>query len=752
FNDGSIDYTISGGSPGYTFAWDNGGVTEDINTLVAGTYNVTVTDINGCVIDTTITLIEPTPLGTALDPSVYAGGWNTSGCANDGTIDLTINGGSGGYTIDWSNDGVGDFNDPEDINNLFPGWYFVDVLDMNGCLIEDSIQLLAPPTLNTSISVTSDYNGEDVSCQGASDGSVEVIALDGTPGYTYQWQNANGTIISNVFDPSGVPAGWYWVLTVDQNGCSSYDSIEVIDAPPIIVDILISSDYNGQDISCFGASDGNIDFIPVGGTPGYTIQWTDDQGNPVGNNEDLLGQPLGTYYVSLVDANGCQADTFITLTQPPLLTGVTSVITDYNGQDISCFGYSDGGVDVVPNGGTPGYSYQWTNQAGGTVGMADVVNGLPTGTYDVLITDVNGCTFTTNIFVDEPTAVTAGINILSDYFGLPISCADQNDGSIQAIPGGGTPGYTYSWDTSPAQSTQILNNLGEGTYTVTIEDLNGCQDTSIVTLIGNPLPILTPDPAMNACEGYTVTFGSNSLPDESCVWQLSNGMTIYDCGPNTLLLDPGCYEATLTVTSPLGCAADTVIPDYICVYENPVADFTANPFVGTVLENDIHFTNLSWNATYYSWNFGDGQLSNEENPMHFYPSVNTGTYEVLLIAYSPEGCVDSVRKEVQILKEAIFYVPNTFTPDGDPHNQIFNPVFGMGIQTRDYGFYIFNRWGELIFESHDPSRGWDGTYGTGTDFQCQDGTYTWKLVLRTDEDVIGGSVKKVFHGHVNLIR
>ena len=97
-------------------------------------------------------------------------------------------------------------------------------------------------------------------------------------------------------------------------------------------------------------------------------------------------------------------------------------------------------------------------------------------------------------------------------------------------------------------------------------------------------------------------------------------------------------------------------------------------------------------------------------------------------------------------------MPNTFTPDGDPLNQIFNPVFGMGASLDDYGFYIYNRWGELIFESHDPAIGWDGPYGAGKDFICQDGTYTWKLILKATDDVIGGGRKKVYHGHVNLLR
>jgi gliding motility-associated-like protein len=749
FNDGSIDYTISGGSPVYTFVWSNGGATEDIGSLTEGTYDVTVTDINGCVIDTTITLIEPTPLVQDITAFTYPSGDNISCFGfNDGSIDYTISGGSPVYTFVWSNGGA-----TEDIGSLTEGTYDVTVTDINGCVIDTTITLIEPTPLQTTTSVASDYNGQDVSCAGASDGQINVVTVDGSPVYTYEWFDNLGNLISTNVSPSGLGAGVYSVVVTDMNGCTINDQIEIIDAPDLLIDIVVSSDFNGQDISCFGSSDGSINFTPLGGTPNYTFVWTNDGGAQVSTQEDPNGLIAGSYFVTMTDANGCQADTSITLEEPTLLEALTSVITDYNGQDISCFGASDGGVEVVPTGGTPVYTYDWSNASGTSVGVTSVVNGLPTGTYEVEVTDVNGCSVLVDIFVDQPTAVTASIDILSDYFGLPISCAGQNDGEIQAIPGGGTPGYTFEWNTNPVQTTDIISNIGEGTYQVTITDVNGCQEISEVSLDGNPLPIINPDPAQGVCAGELVTFSSNSNPDDACQWIFSNGMELSDCGPNTLYIpDPGCYDATLIVTGPLGCIDSVFMDDYICIYENPIADFTANPFVGTVIENDIQFTNLSYNATSYQWEFGDGESSSEENPLHYYPSETSGEYEVLLIAYNSDGCTDSIVKTVEILKELLFYVPNTFTPDGDMYNQVFNPVFGMGVSIEDYGFFIFDRWGELIFESHDPSIGWDGTYGVGRDYSCQDGTYTWKLILKTTEDVVGGARKNVYHGHVNLIK
>ncbi|MEJ6617600.1 MAG: PKD domain-containing protein [Crocinitomicaceae bacterium] len=726
FNDGSIDLTNTGGSPAYSYAWttlDGSGLApagEDQTGLTAGTYDVTVTDINGCIITSQITLIEPTPLVTSLTPSIYAGGWNTTGCDNDGSIDLLINGGVGGYIFDWSNDGTGDFDDLEDINSLFPGWYYLSSADINGCLIQDSIQLLAPPLLNTSISVTSNYNGEDVSCQGASDGSVEVVALDGTPGYTYEWMDASGTVISNINDPSGIPAGWYYVLTTDQNGCSANDSIEVVDAPPLISDILVSTDYNGQDISCFGASDGGIDFIIFGGTPAYTIVWLDGSNNFIGNTEDLNGLAAGFYSVIVQDANGCIVDTNITLFEPPILDGVTDILSDYNGQDISCFQYSDGSVDVTSSGGTPGYTYEWLDVNGTNIGNTPQVDNLPSGDYIVNVTDVNGCTIQRNITLTEPPLLDVSIDLLTDYFGLPVSCAFQEDGSIQAIITGGTPGHVYSWNTNPVQNTGIISNLGEGSYTVTVTDINGCVDSATVILDAHPIPIPNPDAPIEVCHGIEVVFNSNAGANESCIWTFDNSMVVNSCGPNVFSLqEVGCYDAHLVITNQFGCMDSISITDYICIRPHPVAGFYTNSEVYSIFDSDVNITNTSSGAVDYYWDFGDGETSEGENPYHQFPFGQPGYYEILLIATSQYGCQDSATKTIEIREELLIYVPNTFTPDGDQYNNTFKPVIGIGVSPEGYVFETYNRWGELIFVSHDPAGAWDGTYFGK---YCQDGT------------------------------
>ena len=169
----------------------------------------------------------------------------------------------------------------------------------------------------------------------------------------------------------------------------------------------------------------------------------------------------------------------------------------------------------------------------------------------------------------------------------------------------------------------------------------------------------------------------------------------------------------------------------------------------SIFDSDVNITNTSSGAVDYYWDFGDGETSEGENPYHQFPFGQPGYYEILLIATSQYGCQDSATKTIEIREELLIYVPNTFTPDGDQYNNTFKPVIGIGVSPEGYVFEIYNRWGELIFVSHDPAGAWDGTYFGK---YCQDGTYTWKLAFVISDDVIGGGEKKTYVGHVNILR
>ena len=191
------------------------------------------------------------------------------------------------------------------------------------------------------------------------------------------------------------------------------------------------------------------------------------------------------------------------------------------------------------------------------------------------------------------------------------------------------------------------------------------------------------------------------------------------------------------------CALPTTLD--IIVYPNPVADFNMSEQELDLTNTTVHFFNQSTGAASYEWSFGDGTESTGENPQHTYPQDDPSSYTITLTAISAEGCVDVTSQTISVKEELVFYVPNAFTPDGDAHNNVFQPVFTAGFDPQDFSLYIYNRWGELLFESHDATMGWDGTYQGQL---CQENTYTWVIEVKNIND----DKRQRFNGHVSLLR
>ncbi|PWL30357.1 MAG: hypothetical protein DCO96_05085, partial [Fluviicola sp. XM-24bin1] len=232
-----------------------------------------------------------------------------------------------------------------------------------------------------------------------------------------------------------------------------------------------------------------------------------------------------------------------------------------------------------------------------------------------------------------------------------------------------------------------------------------------------------------------------------CQWTI-NGQTVPGCTSGAYTFtSAGTYDVTLTTTSVSGCTATDTYAQYIYVEADPIASFTPSSTELSSQFTEVNFDNTTTGATSYEWDFGTpGATSTEVNPSHTYPE-EPGTYNVMLTAYTDLGCMDQAFATITIQEELIYYIPNTFTPDGDDYNETFLPVFTEGYDPMDFHFLIFNRWGEIIWESYDASVGWDGTYGVAGDL-VQDGTYVWKLEFKTNMN----DERKFLTGHVNLIR
>ncbi len=308
-----------------------------------------------------------------------------------------------------------------------------------------------------------------------------------------------------------------------------------------------------------------------------------------------------------------------------------------------------------------------------------------------------------------------------------------------------------SWPNPIQNGTPFIPSVGSNAYTVT-GDNYGCISTDQVNVTVNPLPDPSFIPDVNmGCQPLNVEFtntSSSASPIVSCVWTMGDGTTLNGCGDqNYLFENAGFFTVGLTTTDANGCTNSVSYPNLIYVEPFPVADFSASEYElnNLMITSEVEFFNESVGASNYVWNFGDESASTVENPIHIFETEDAGSYVVTLVASSPLGCADTAYHTFTVTEELIYFVPNTFTPDGNQFNNSFQPVFTSGFDPFDFTLLIYNRWGELIFESHDASIGWDGTYGGEL---MQDGTYTWKINFKSRIN----DKKYTAVGHVNLIR
>ncbi len=452
--DGYIAVSATGGIPTYNYTWNNLATGDSLTGLNAGTFVVTVEDINGCSVVDSVTLTVPNPIVIALD-SVR----NTT-CTNDadGQVFISVTGGTPAYAYNWSTGGTTD-----SIGNVLAGTYAVTVTDANGCFISDSFTLTAP----TPVVITIDSLG-DPTCTGAADGYLAVSVTGGTPGYSYSWSNA-----ATSDSLTGLNDGTYTITATDVNGCSATNQAVLAAPNPIVITI----DSTGNP-TCNGSADGYIALTATGGTPAYTYSW-----NNTMTSDSIMGLMAGTYSVTVTDANGCSVTDQTTLTEPNLLI----LVIDSTGNP-TCNGSADGYIAVSATGGTAPFTYLWN-----TASTSDSLINLNDGTYMVTVTDANGCTAMGQAILNVPNPIVATIdNVVNN------SCAGQADGSIDVTALGGLGSLSYLW--SNGAVSQDLASVADGIYTLTVSDVNGCFVTVQDTIVPTVLLTLS-DSVETACAG-----------------------------------------------------------------------------------------------------------------------------------------------------------------------------------------------------------------------------------------------------------
>jgi gliding motility-associated-like protein len=292
-----------------------------------------------------------------------------------------------------------------------------------------------------------------------------------------------------------------------------------------------------------------------------------------------------------------------------------------------------------------------------------------------------------------------------------------------------------------------LYNTDNGQFQISLtvtDDLSGCKNTTSQLLSIFPPPSFEVDTNI-LCSLETITFTNTSGNIGNVIWEFGDGQVSYEpLFANHSYPNPGCYDVTLTIIDGNGCDRSTTYEDFVCVLETPTANFVIDNPIQIYSDNEFSFINLSSNAQYYFWEFGDGNTSNAINPVYSY-NEDTGFYPITLIAYNEIGCSDTAYGSIQLIEELLVYVPNSFTPNSDGVNDVFIPIIESGIDITTYNLLIFNRWGEVIFESKDIDTGWDGSYDGKI---VKDGTYIWKITFNSPDN----EEEYEYVGHVNVIK
>lgn len=438
--DGSAVANVSGGTPPYTFLWNTGSTDQLIAPLGPGTYTVTVTDANGCVVIGSGIVSEPPPIIITLNivqPGCLSG--------NTGSISASATGGVPGYTYTWNTGQTGPV-----ISNLGPGTYTLVVTDANNCSVDTTVAII--PGNDLDLQVT----GTDEICLGQQNGTATATANGGTPPYTFAWSNgASGPVIT------GLTPGTYTVTATDQAGCQKSASVTVRAGSALMLTITKS------DVTVCGGSDGSASASVTGGTAPYLFTWSN--GATAANITNLQA---GTYSVTVVDQEGCSATGTVQINQP------TQLSLNLTKTDISCFGFNNGTITTTVSGGTAPYTFTWSNGAN----TASLSNLAP-GTYSVTVSDTGGCSATGSATINQPaSALTCTASVTRQ-----ISTPGGNDGTAAVTAAGGTPPYSNAW--SNGQTSANATGLAAGTYSVTVTDANRCTTVCTVTLV-DPVPIL----------------------------------------------------------------------------------------------------------------------------------------------------------------------------------------------------------------------------------------------------------------------
>lgn len=704
-DDGQIIVNASGGTGNLTYAWsDNGPNSGTRLNMPAGNYNLTISDENGCSVQQMFTLTQPNELLATISPDqAHCEGQVT-------TINSNAIGGTEPYTYYWDQ-GDGFFTPNANVLTVSPETtttYILYVEDANGCT---SPHVSSTLTISPQMYMT--LTTEDNRCFESCDGEAQLHIDGGIPPFNYSWASS-GSVNENLC------AGLYDVTVSDLLGCQ-VDTVFYIDQPTQMFATVYS-----DDATCFGYEDGSAFVEVVGGVPAYTYLWPD------GTQNDSVDQLFaGVHEVTITDAHNCRVTADAVVGQPERLQAqlvggnrwiCNSNSTQLNAQAIGGSPFTGGSYDFLWS-GSDGTDYVIHNP---------VVSPDTTTTYTLTVVDSHGCSsnmpnLIVNVYPD----------LVIEHVTTSYDSICPGDPAIVEVDVSGGNGGPYSLTLQggqvvPAPFTvypQVTTN-----YIITLDDACGSpsvQDSIEILVMPKPGNSFTSD-KVEGCPPFNVKFNEMTEDEgQTYLWSFGDNGFAYVKNPRHIYQEGGQYPVTLTVTSEFGCEHTRTIDNMIRVFPKPIADFyTDNNYV-SVLDPEVQFFNLSEGADSTYWFFGDGDSSHFVNPSHNFTEI--GEYEIQLIVESENGCFDTIRKMINVKDEFTFYAPTAFSPNGDSDNDFFM-VYGNGIDSNEFSLLVYDRWGELVFETevYDPDRpmesAWDGTYNGNRskgDKLLHNGIYYW---------------------------
>lgn len=694
-NNGKITLQATGGVSPYQYSIDGGtnfSASNAFSGLPAGNYQTQVKDYHDCIhTGPEIVISEPDEISIN-----NVSKENVELCYGDKTGSINVEASGGTPALEYSVNNGKTFDANSGIfDNLPAGIYNIAVRDKNECRVNYSlsVEVTQPPRLQIS-----EITSTDILCHGETNGTITITASGGTG--TILYSNDGG---ENFTDNNGnftdLTRGSYDIEIIDDNNCRIKEtSVNISEPAPLKADTLVVKDER-----CQNSEDGSITFYMLGGVAPYN--YSADAGNTFQNQRQITNLAPGNYQPAVVDANGCRIDLpDVTIGSPEN----SSLFT--NTPQTGC-----SPLEVQFNKTETGDTYRWYFGDGSTSGTANpthtfINESLSPNDYTVwsYALSENGCkdSSSTTIRVNpQPRLI---FSTQTDTLYMP--------NSEFVISNESPSGYTdYFWDFGDGRSSSLEHPSPHsydtcGTYTISVGARNNwCTDTTkrqVSVTAYDPRIELDADTTAG-CFPAEINFSSTVQHSTNYLWDFDNGETSEEQNPSTLYEEVGNYRVTLSAQGYCGTYSEK--DTLISVYDTPQIDFRVEPDSVMPPIQPIHCYNYSSGYELdYFWDFGDGNTSQEKSPIHYY--LTPGEYPVTLTVISGHQCIDSLTrsKTVFVFPYGHIEFPTAFTPDGNGENDFFRPAAYDGIG--EYHLIIYNRWGQVVYETENPDFGWNGKF------------------------------------------